>query len=151
MVSADRGKVVLSITMRPIPLLLSLSLSVVLAPLGIAAEPPVNFETQVKPILQDRCVECHNSENLLGNFNMENRASVVQKRKEGPVIVPKAPEKSMLFLTLNLPATDKKAMPATAHRLSKTDVDIIRRWIAEGAEWPEGKAGRIVPRKKAKG
>ena len=37
----------------------------------------------------------------------------------------------------------KKAMPATAHRIPKTDIQIIRRWIEEGAKWPDGKDGAI--------
>ncbi len=71
----------------------------------------------------------------------------MQKRKEGPVIVPKAPEKSPLYLVLTLPPANDKAMPATAHRLPKTDVENFRRWIKEGAHWPEGRDGAIIPRK----
>ena len=71
----------------------------------------------------------------------------MQKRKEGPIIVPKVPEKSLLYTTLTLPPRDNKAMPATAHRLPKSDVETIRRWIKEGARWPEGKDGEIIPRK----
>lgn len=130
-----------------------------LASLGLAAgflnaadDPPVDFVRQIKPIFADRCIECHNSEMLSGELNLQNRELAMKKRKNGPVIVAKDPEKSMLYLVLTLPAAEQKAMPATAHRLPKDDVRTIRRWIEEGASWPDGKDGAIqVKTKKPKG
>lgn len=118
--------------------------------LQAADERPVNFVTQVKPIISDRCIECHNSENLLGNVNLQNREHAMQKRKPEQVIVPNEPDRSRFYLTVKLPPTDSKAMPATAHRLPKDDIETIRRWIAEGAIWPTGKEGEITPRKGGK-
>lgn len=132
--------------------------AILLASLGLATtilhaadEQPVDFVKQIKPILADRCVECHNSETLLGELNLQSRELAFRKRKAGPAIVPGSPEKSMLYLALTLPAKDKKAMPATGHRIPKDEVATIRQWIVEGAKWPEGKDGAIsVQRKKAK-
>lgn len=116
-----------------------------------AGDPPVDFVKQIKPILADRCVECHNSETLLGDLNLQTRALAFEKRKAGPVLVAGSPEKSMLYLALTLPPKDKKAMPATGHRIPKDEVSTIRQWITEGANWPEGKDGVITPQhKKAK-
>jgi mono/diheme cytochrome c family protein len=118
--------------------------------LQAAEDPPVDFVKQIKPILADRCVECHNSETLLGELNLQNRERAFQKRKLGPAIVPGSPEKSMLYLALTLPPKDKKAMPATGHRIPKDEVNTIRQWIKEGAKWPKGKDGAIaVQRKKS--
>ena len=113
--------------------------------LHAAGDPPVVFAKQIKPILADRCVECHNSETLLGELNLQTRALAFGKRKAGPVIVPKNAEKSMLYLVLTLPAKDKKAMPATGHRIPVDEVNLIRQWITEGAHWPEGKDGAVTP------
>lgn len=119
--------------------------------LHAADEPPVDFVKQIKPILADRCVECHNSETLFGELNLQNRALAFRKRfPGGPAIVAGAPEKSMLYLALTLPPKDKKAMPATGHRIPKDEVNLILRWIKEGAKWPEGKEGVVsVQRKKS--
>jgi mono/diheme cytochrome c family protein len=119
--------------------------------LQAAGDAPVDFVKQVKPILADRCVECHNSETLLGDLNLQTRALAFTKREAGPVIVPKNAEKSMLYLVLTLPAKDKKAMPATGHRIPKDEVNLIRQWITEGAQWPEGKDGAITPQHKKSG
>ncbi len=118
-------------------------LGLVPAALHAAEDPPVDFVKQVKPILADRCVECHNSETIFGELNLQNRELAFRKRKTGPAIVAGSPEKSMLYLALTLPPKDKKAMPATGHRIPKDEVNTIRQWIAEGAKWPEGKDGAI--------
>jgi hypothetical protein len=118
--------------------------------LHAADEPPVDFVKQVKPILADRCVECHNSETIFGELNLQSRELAFRKRKLAPAIVPGEPEKSMLYLALTLPPKDKKAMPATGHRIPKDEASIIRQWIKEGAKWPEGKEGVVsVQRKKS--
>lgn len=133
---------------RPIAFVAWLSLT---PGLHAAGDTAVDFVKQIKPILADRCVECHNSETLLGELNLQTRALAFEKRKAGPVIVPKNAEKSMLYLVLTLPAKEKKAMPATGHRIPKDEVNLIRQWITEGASWPEGKEGAMAPEhKKAK-
>jgi mono/diheme cytochrome c family protein len=108
-----------------------------------ADEPAVDFVRQIKPILADRCVACHNSESIFGEFNLQNRELAMRKRKTGPVIVPGKPEQSPLYVVLTLPPEAQKAMPATAHRLPKSDIALVRQWISEGAHWPEGKEGFI--------
>ncbi len=115
-----------------------------------AEDPPVDFVKQIKPILADRCVECHNSETIFGELNLQSRELAFRKRKLAPALVPGEPEKSMLYLALTLPPKDKKAMPATGHRIPKDEVSLIRQWIKEGAQWPEGKEGVVsVQRKKS--
>lgn len=116
--------------------------------LASAAEPPVDFVRQIKPILADRCIECHHSESMLGDLNLQSRKLAFAKRTGGPVIAPGGPDRSLLLITLTLPPKDKKAMPATGHRIPMDEVSLIRRWILEGAKWPEGPEG-FIPSKKA--
>lgn len=118
--------------------------------LQAADEPPVDFVKQIKPILADRCVECHNSETIFGELNLQNRELAFRKRSTGPVIVPGAPERSLIMLALTLPPKDLKAMPATGHRIPKDEVSLIKRWILEGAKWPDGPDGAIMPKKASK-
>lgn len=115
-----------------------------------AEEPPVDFVRQIKPILADRCVECHHAESMLGDLNLQTRKLALAKRSTGPVIVPGQPDRSLLLMTLTLPPKDSKAMPATGHRIPKDEVSLVRRWILEGAKWPEGPEGVIEPKKTSK-
>jgi hypothetical protein len=107
------------------------------------AAPTVDFATQIKPILESRCVTCHHSGALLGDLNLETRALALRQRPAGPFIVPGAPDQSRLYLVLTLPEGERKAMPPTGHRIPVEEVNLIKRWISEGAEWPEGDAGRV--------
>lgn len=115
-----------------------------------AEDAPVDFVRQIKPIFSERCVECHNSGTMLGELNLQNRELAMKKRNAGPVIVPGDPDHSMLLLVLTLPPKNKKAMPATGHRIADDEVALIRRWIKEGAKWPDGGKGAIQPKKSNK-
>lgn len=134
-------------SIRPIVLLATaLAVPLCFGQKGSDAEPAVSFEKQVKPVLAYRCINCHHSDALFGNLNLENRKLAFAKRPQGPVIVPGSPEKSPLYVVLTLPPKKtKKAMPPTGHRIDKEQVELIRQWIKQGAVWPEGKAGVIKP------
>lgn len=130
-------------------LIITLLLSqVVIYHLNAADAVTVDFVRQIKPILASRCIECHHSEALFGDLNLQSREMAMRQRKLGPVILPGKPEQSALYLTLKLPPANPKAMPATGHRIPKDEVATIRRWILEGAKWPDGKDGAIQPTKK---
>ncbi len=106
---------------------------------------PVDFVTQIKPLLQSRCVNCHHSGAMFGDLSFENRALAMQPRKKGPIIVPGQPGTSQLYIALTLPDPDKKAMPPTGHRIPNPEVELVKRWIEEGAKWPDGPEGAIKP------
>lgn len=107
---------------------------------------PVDFVSDVKPILQTHCISCHNDEHLFGDLNLMSRASAMRGSKSGPVIVPGDPDKSLLYQVTNLEhAKSDKAMPATGPNLDEEEKKILSRWIEQGADWPEGEEGRIVP------
>ncbi len=112
---------------------------------SLHAEEPLDFEGDVKPLLESRCVNCHHSGALFGNLNLENREHAFAKRPTGPVILPGKPNESPLYYVLKLPPKDSKAMPPTGHRISDKEMDLIYQWIDEGAKWPEGKAGVLRP------
>jgi len=106
---------------------------------------PVDFVTQIKPLLQSRCINCHHSGALFGDLSFESRALAMQARKKGPVITPGDPSASHLFIALTLPDPDLKAMPPTGHRIPTAEVELVKRWIQEGAKWPDGPEGEIKP------
>jgi mono/diheme cytochrome c family protein len=128
--------------MRSAALLLFLFLSMAT---GAAAEAKVDFEKQVKPILESRCVICHQSKALFGKVNLENAAMAFRERPGGPAILKGKPDSSPLYFVLKLPPKNPQAMPPTGHRIPDKESQIIYRWILQGAEWPEGAAGVLRP------
>jgi hypothetical protein len=95
-----------------------------LVTLPLAAK--VNFVRDVKPILELRCVRCHGAETAMKNLrlNRKDRAMLV--------IVPKKPEESRLFL-----AAQSGFMPPGGPKLPAAELEMLRKWIAEGARWPK--------------
>lgn len=113
-----------------------------------AVEPrTVDFVSEVKPFFTSKCVNCHHAGALFGELNLENRAMAFKKRIKGPVILPGRPDSSMLYLALKLPPKNLKAMPPNGHRVSDQEMQLIYDWIKQGAPWPKGAAGVIVPTK----
>lgn len=101
-----------------------------------AADPnqPVSFYKHVRPILQANCTGCHQPAKAKGDYVMTDFAKLLAGGEEGSAIVPGKPEASNL-LTVSTPGADGKAeMPPKGDPLHASQLDLIRRWIAEGAK-----------------
>ena len=97
---------------------------------------PVDFQKDVYPFLEANCVGCHNVAVDEGKLNLEEVETIVKGGKRGPAVVPKQPEKSLLFLLAS--RAQKPAMPplpneVDAHALTAQQVGILKQWILEGA------------------
>lgn len=105
----------------------------------------LSFSTDIRPLLQKHCVNCHHDGALMGDLKLQNRAAAFAPRAKGPVIIPGEPENSPLFKVLVLPGANPKAMPPEGHQIPAEQIATLKRWIAEGADWPEGPEGAVTP------
>jgi len=105
----------------------------------------VKFLTEVKPLLENYCLRCHNTGLLLGDLNLETRKLAFTPGKGGPFIVSGQPEASKFYLVLKLQEGNKEAMPPAKHRMTKEEQDLIYRWIKQGADWPKDSRGTLKP------
>ena len=95
----------------------------------------VDYSTQVKPILNKHCIACHGGVKKIGNFSLLFRTDALAKTKSGkPAIVPFHPEKSDFIARLTHKDLDER-MPYKANPLKKEEIDLLTRWVKEGAEW----------------
>jgi uncharacterized membrane protein len=96
------------------------------------------FRSNILPIFETRCYECHGNGKRKGGLRMDDRSSLVSKDDEGLWIVkPGAPEESVLIGRVLLPAEDDLAMPPEGERLAAAQVEDLRTWIEDGAVMPE--------------
>jgi hypothetical protein len=110
----------------------------------------VSFKEAIRPILQEKCAHCHNRETLPDRVSFESAELAFVRSAAGqPIIVPGKPEESLMVIALETPQIHEKAMPLVGPRPNVDEIALIRRWIAGGAEWPEGAAGKIKPLFKA--
>jgi len=118
----------------------------ILAPDAIqAAKAKPDFQQHVKPILEARCVICHNRQTLPGFMSLENRQLAFKPGATGTPIVPGHPEKSLLVANMAHTHANLKVMPPVGERVTADELVILRTWVAQGADWPEGKAGALDP------
>ena len=108
----------------------------------------VDFLSDVKPILESKCLACHHSDSEVTPLSFESFADVRAANRKHHLIIPGEPERSGLFLVTVLPDHFAQAMPHGAsaeHRLDKGDYMILHHWIAQGADWPLGEEGTLRP------
>lgn len=88
----------------------------------------------VLPLLEARCFECHKQgAEVRGGLMLSSRQAMLNGGESGPAIVPGKPDESLLVEAVRYESFE---MPPRT-RMPKQEVDILVRWIAEGAIWPE--------------
>lgn len=100
---------------------------------------PVSFQSQIQPILNNRCVKCHGAERTLGKVVLTSYESTMNSRThpgKKPLVVPGTPGESWLYI---LCATDQPhyRMPPDTSRITplpKDELDLIARWVMQGAK-----------------
>jgi len=96
-----------------------------------------HFKQKIAPILERRCLSCHNDADKKGEFSLETREAFLKGGESGQAIEAGKPDESNL-ISLITPSNDQAEMPKDADPLSESDRSILKQWIAEGAPWPEG-------------
>jgi formylglycine-generating enzyme required for sulfatase activity/mono/diheme cytochrome c family protein len=119
--------------------------------LGILAGPnltaaEIDFTTHVKPVLEANCLSCHGPEKPKGNLKLMTRADALKGGDNGTVLTPGNPDKSKLFTSTILPADHDDVMPPKGEKLTKEQTNTLKRWITEGAKWPDGLVLKQVKR-----
>lgn len=112
-------------------------LLLLLAVLHQASSAAVDFEKDIAPILRSSCLGCHSARAGMGNVRLHAREALDAKSSLGVIVTPGDPQKSALYLSIMLPKGDPKAMPPTGP-LPNEKRELIRQWILEGANWPDG-------------
>ena len=95
----------------------------------------VDFNTQIKPILNKNCITCHGGVRRQGNFSLLFRADAVQKAKSGKyAIIPGDAGHSEMIRRIR--STDpEERMPFKHAPLTSEEIDLLVRWINQGAKW----------------
>lgn len=98
----------------------------------------VDFARDVEPIFKGHCHKCHGPKKQRSDFRLDLRSSALK----GDVIVPGDVGKSRLLKFVQLPKGDDHRMPPEGNGLSAKEITTLRKWIGEGAKWPDSRAGR---------
>ena len=104
----------------------------------------VDFVEHVQPIIELNCVACHYEKKVKGKLRLDTFEHAFASET---VLVPGEPLDSDFWVLCTLPEDDELVMPPEGNDpLSATDLFMLRRWIEEGADWPE--SAKLLPKKK---
>jgi hypothetical protein len=103
----------------------------------------IDFEKQVLPILQDRCIECHKApfeqngrvKKPKAGLRLDGPGHIIAGSDDGLVVVVDHPSQSSLYQRIILPSDDDDIMPPKGDPLSFQEKEIIRKWIAQGLDF----------------
>ena len=97
----------------------------------------VFFESRIRPVLVKHCYECHSAEagKAKGGLLVDSRNGLREGGDNGPSIVPKKPDQSLLLSAMSHLDPDLE-MPPQQKKLSAGIINDFRRWIESGAPDP---------------
>jgi mono/diheme cytochrome c family protein len=128
--------------------LLALSIILPAAPERLAADAEragaVDFVRDVRPVFERHCFQCHGPTRQRSGLRLDVKAGALEGGDAlGPAVVPgKAADSPLIRLISG--EDDDLRMPPKGDRLSAAEVELLTRWVDEGAPWPDG-AGREEP------
>src|SRR6202789_1149766 len=92
------------------------------------------YARHLYPILDANCVVCHGEEKVKGGLRVDTYDRLMRGGKEGAVIIPGKPERSILLERITLPADHKKFMPSEGRPpLKPEEIAWVKAWIQQGA------------------
>ena len=100
---------------------------------------PVSYETQIQPIFDAECVRCHGDGGTAGldlrpGVSHGNLVDVASQNYAPALLVDEgSPSTSVLHEKVADTAQFGGVMPPGGANLSSDDIELIRRWIEEGA------------------
>lgn len=115
---------------------------------GLAAA-EVDFARDIRPILSDNCFLCHGPDDgsRVTELRLDTNAGLRSKLAEGAVVVPGEPAASQLYRRITSSDPDLQMPPADSNRtLTPQQMELIRQWIAQGAEYREHWSWRPIER-----
>ena len=100
------------------------------------------FEKEVRPVLHERCIECHGDrERPKAGLRLTSREAILKGGDSGPAVVVGAPDESLLIEVIHY--IDEPRMPPKA-KLADREIATLTRWVAMGLPWPKSKPSAPV-------
>ena len=94
----------------------------------------VDFAKDVMPILRQNCVTCHSGTQPASGMRLDRKSAVINRRG----VVPGSAENSFLFHRIS--GNDYGMQMPPTGPLKPEQIDTIKHWIEQGADWPDALA-----------
>lgn len=101
------------------------------------SQPEVDFARQIQPILAKRCFACHGPDEAEGGLRFTNQNNAFAEAESGEhAIVPGDVDASVLLARITSDVENEQ-MPPEGDRVSPEEVELLTRWIQQGAPWQQ--------------
>lgn len=92
------------------------------------------FERSIRPVLSERCIECHGSAVQKSGLRLDSRKAVIEGGKNGAVVIPGNPNASKLISSIKHEGQLK--MPRDK-KISDIEIKALEKWVTLGLPWPD--------------
>ncbi len=97
----------------------------------------VDFNTQIRPILNKKCITCHGGVKRSSEFSLLFRTDALSPNESGKrAIVPGDPKASEMIRRIRHHDPEER-MPPEGDPLPKEEIELLTRWIEQGASWED--------------
>ena len=100
------------------------------------------FETQIRPLLIQHCVECHGPDQQKGGLRLDQPAFIISGGDSGPAVIPNNVSDSPLIQAIRYEGLE---MPPSG-KLPATDIQVLVEWVQRGAPMPAQTAATQRPK-----
>ena len=106
-----------------------------LAAFNFSSSQEVDFNSQIRPILNKKCISCHGGVKRSGGFSLLFPSEALEPNESGkPAIVPGNPQESEMIRRIKHHDPEVR-MPAEGDPLAEEEIELLSRWIEQGAKW----------------
>lgn len=122
---------------KPILILAAAAAVALLAGCGQQETKPLTYQTDIKPILDQYCVECHKAGGQgteKSGLQLDSYAATMRGTKFGPVVIAGQSINSTLYRLVSGKADPSLRMPHNQAPLSDENINKIKDWIDQGAK-----------------
>lgn len=96
------------------------------------------YKTLIHPIIENKCVKCHNQNKSKGGLKMHTQEALVAGGRNGPILNFLNPAASEMIKRIHLPKDDKKHMPPIGgNQLTRQEIEILDQWVSMGIRFDE--------------
>lgn len=103
----------------------------------------IDFNEEIRPVLEKRCVECHGPQKQKGELRLDAKTFAFKGGVNGQIIQPGKAAESAIYLRL-LSNDPEERMPSKGEALTPSEIAKIKEWVDSGAVWPESAADLAV-------
>jgi hypothetical protein len=104
---------------------------------SFSAEQIEFFESKVRPVLVEHCVDCHGAKKQNNDLRLDSRTAILKGSGYGPVVTPGNPDASKLIIAVaHAKPAEVMPMPKGGSKLGDAEIANLKEWVRQGLPWP---------------